>query len=60
MPCLAIIVAAARAGGFVIGSILHEVSKRLGVGHEPAKASYLLIKNEQLCSQESLKKGTSE
>ena len=45
------IIATAKVGGFIFGSIVHEVAKLFGVGHETAKASCLLIKGD--CVQES-------
>ncbi len=52
MPAIALAIAAAKAGCFIVGSLVHEVNelmKRFGVDHDDTvRASCLLIKEEQL------------
>mmetsp|Transcript_15702 Transcript_15702/g.31645 ORF Transcript_15702/g.31645 Transcript_15702/m.31645 type:complete len:111 (-) Transcript_15702:2485-2817(-) len=56
MPiAIAILVAAVKAGGLLIGSIVHEVGQHFGNDHKTAKASCLPMKDTPLCLQESPK-----
>jgi len=58
MPiAIAILVTTAKAGGFLLGSIVHEVSKHFRVENETTRASSLLIAkgDEHLELQETLK-----
>eukprot|EP00984_Skeletonema_dohrnii_P021997 scaffold11111_cov151-Skeletonema_dohrnii-CCMP3373.AAC.2 len=54
MPvAIAILVAAVKAGGLLIGSIVHEVGQHFGNDHKTAKALCLPIKDAPLCLQDS-------